>query len=511
MKKSPNSVYVLGSDIGTSGAKSVVLDARGRVCGWAIADYPTLRPCPGWAEQHPEDWFKAFCTTVQRAIEEAGIAPENIATVCVVGITHNAVLLDEGGRVLRPSIIYTDTRSEVQVKSLRDRWGSEVSRRAYNELSPLWTWPQLLWVRENEPGIWRRVRRILFPKDYVRHRIAPSFLTDTIDAVGTLLYNPAEQAWIEDFCTDLGLPPGALPRPVQPCQIVGQVSRDGAAMSGLAPGTPVIAGTTDTAAEMFGAGAVRPGQATVKLATVGRIATIGEGPISDPKFLNYPHVLEGLWYPGTSTKFAASAFAWAGQVFWNHDHQQVDYNLMDQAAATAPPGSGGLIFHPHLAGEFAPYWDPHLRAGFLGVSVNHRRAHFTRAVMEGVGFSMRDALESILATGLDIREIRLIGGGAVSDLWSQIMTDILRREVLVPEGSDAAYGAALLAGVASELFEPEPAFLDGLISFRAHLSPGPAAEVYDELFAIYQEATEAITPVSHRLHDFQTSHADLSS
>ncbi|MEA3338311.1 MAG: FGGY family carbohydrate kinase [Chloroflexota bacterium] len=495
---------VLGSDLGTSGCKSIVLDAEGNIRGWALEDYPTLRPHPGWAEQHPGDWFSAFRNTAQQAIRQAEVEPEEIAAVCIVGITHNAVLLDENDAVLRAAILYTDIRSQTQSEALLQKWGDAIFQRTFNPLSPVWTWPQLQWIKENEPEVWRQTRRILFPKDYVRHQIAPSFLTDTIDPVGTCLYDPLENQWIDLFCADLGLPPEVWPEPVEPWCVVGGVSKQAAAETGLVPGTPVIAGTTDTAAEVFGTGAIRPGQTTVKLATVGRIATISEDPVPDPTFFNYPHVLEGLWYPGTSTKFAASAFTWARRAFWDEGDRSHDYKLMDQAAAGVPPGAGGVIFHPYLAGEFAPSWDPYLRASFLGVGIQHNRAHFTRAVMEGVAFAIRDALESILATGLEVDEIRLIGGGAASDLWAQIMTDVLQRELLVPESADAAFGSALMAGVAAGMFEAKSDSIGDLIRIRARRFPDEKrSTLYDDLFGIYRQAAESISDVSHQLHHFQ--------
>ncbi len=499
----------LGNDLGTSGCKSIVLDAKGDIRGWALEDYPTSRPRPGWAEQNPNDWFKAFCITAQQAIQQANVKPEEIAAICIVGITHNAVLLDENDTVLRAAILYTDIRSQAQSEALLQKWGDEIFQRTYNPLSPVWTWPQLQWIKENEPQVWQKIRRILFPKNYVRHQITPSFLTDTIDPVGTCLYDPLQNLWIDTFCADLGLPPEAWPEPVEPWSVVGTGSEQAAAKTGLAPGTPVIAGTTDTAAEVFGTGAIRPGQTTVKLATVGRIAAISEYPVPDPTFFNYPHVLEGLWYPGTSTKFSASAFTWARQALLDEGDRKYDYKLMDQAAADVPPGAEGVIFHPYLAGEFAPSWDPHLRADSWGVGVQHNRAHFTRAVLEGVAFALRDALASILATGHKVDEIRLIGGGAASDLWAQILADILQRELLVPEGADAAFGSALMAGVTVGMFDTQPESINNLIRIRARFAPNDIrSTLYDDLFSIYQDAAKALTEVSRQLHHFQTSQSE---
>lgn len=497
--------YILGSDLGTSGCKSIIMDAQGAIIGWAIKSYPTKSAYPGWAEQNPEDWFEAFCYTARQAICNANIDPAEISVVCIVGITHNAVLLDRQERVLRPSIIYTDIRSISQSSAILERWGEKVFEQTWNKPGPLWTWPQLMWVRDHEPAVWSQVDRILFPKDYVRNRIAPSFLSDPIDPVGSLLFNPLEKDWISEFVDDLRLPQKALPPIFPVTDIVGRVTEGAAQETGLKAGTWVAAGTTDTAAEVFGVGALSCGQAIIKLATVGRIMAISSGPLPNPAFLNYPHVLHGFWYPGTSTKFAASAFSWARRALWEDGGSTDIYQLMDREAESAPAGAGGLLFHPYLAGEFAPSWDPYLRASFIGLGRDHTRGHFTRAVMEGVGFSLRHALESVLEMGLVIDEIRLIGGGAESRLWSQIIANIFDREIVVPVGMDAAFGAAILAGVSAGVFEDSPEAIHRLIQFRSHYYPQPATvALYDRLFGIYREAAGAMREISHKLHYFQT-------
>jgi xylulokinase len=497
--------YILGSDLGTSGCKSIVLDAEGMIRGWAMQSYPTRRSHPGWAEQNPQDWFQAFCQTTQSALAQAQVQPQAIAMVCIVGVTHNAVLLDADRQVLRASILYTDSRSEPQSRELLETWGEDIFQRVHNQVSSIWTWPHLLWIRENEPELWSRIDGIMFPKDYVRHCITPSPVSDTIDPAGTLLFDPVEKKWIEPFLGQLGLREEVFPKIMTPMQIAGHVTHAAAAQSGLAPGTPVLVGTTDTAAEVYGSGAVRVGQAIVKLATVGRIAAVANGPLKDPAFLNYPHVLDGLWYPGTTTKFGASAFTWARSAFWNGAQENLEYETLDNLAAGAPLGSGGLIFHPYLDGEFAPSWDPYLRASFTGVSLGHQRRHFTRSVMEGVGFAIRHALESVVSKGLEVHEIRLIGGGSSSRIWPQIMANILRREVLVPDGVDAAYGAGLMAGVAAGFFGSTPDDLNRIIRVRDQITPhAEHMALYDELFAIYQHTASALRDTSHRLHAFQT-------
>lgn len=496
----PISSYVLGSDIGTGSCKTVLLDETGSVVAAAGAEYPTAHPHPGWAEQNPVDWYAAFCQTTRQVLAASSVAPPAIKAVCIVGVTHNPVLLDRDEKVLRPAIHFWDQRSQHQVRKIKERWGNSVRERALNEVSTLWTWPQLFWLRQHEPDVWQRMATILFPKDYVRHRLAPSLLTDTIDPAGTLLYDPRVNEWIEPFIRDLGLPLSALPA-IQPAtEVAGHVCRRGASDTGLRQGTPVLTGTTDTAAELVGSGALKDRQAVVKLASVGRIMIVMDKPLDDPHSLNYPHFYDGLWYPGSVTKYGAGAYRWAREAFWP-DLKGVDvYKQMDTAVKSIPPGSGGILFHPHLSGEYAPNWDPRLRASFVGLTVDHTRVHITRAILEGVAFQIRSALAQLKSAGGFFDDIRLIGGGANSPLWSQIMADVLGHSLLVPSERSAAYGAGLLAGIGVGLFPSDPDLLGQNIRIERHLEVNTERQkIYKQHYKLFQKADKVLTKISHQL------------
>ncbi len=489
--------YILGADIGTSSCKTVLVDDQGRAVAAASAEYPCHYPKPGHVEQEPEAWYRAFCNTTQRIIDSRD-DPTAIQAVCIVGVTHNPVLLDANDRVLRNAIHFWDKRSIHQVEEIVFRWGEQVRDRALNAPDPLWTWPQLLWIRENEPDVWDNIALLLFPKDYVRHRLVPSPFTDTVDPAGTLLYDPRRSEWIQEFVDDLGLSGSALPEIWRHDAFAGGVSSQAAADSGLVTGTPVLTGTTDTAAELIGSGANQPGQAVVKLASVGRIMLVMDRPLDHPSILNYPHIVEGLWYPGSVTKYGAGAYSWARKMLWSDTDDEGVYRKMDASAAEVSPGSDEIFFHPHLYGEYAPQWDSRLRASFVGLSVHHTRAHLTRAVLEGVAFQIRSALTQVLENGGVCREIRLIGGGAGSSLWAQIMADVLGLELLVPKEKSAAYGACLLAGTALNIFSSNP---DALIRTEA-FSPDPGlSEVYDGLYAEFRNIDQSLASISHEIDD----------
>jgi len=505
-----NDNYVIASDLGSGSCKTIIMDLHGKVAASAQFEYKTYYPHPGWAEQNPEDWYTAFCSTVHAVIEQAEISPEQVAGVGIVAVTHNVVLMDEHDKPLCPTILIFDSRSTAQVDDILDRWGDEVWKQTLNDVTPIWTWPQMLWIRENRPDVWRKTRHILFQKDYVRHRFAPAYITDVIDAGGTLLFNPVQETWIDKFCEDLELDPAWLPEVVNPLDVVTKVSPQGAADTGLAVGTPVITGTTDTVAEVLGSGAVRPGEAVVKLASVGRIAAVTTEPIHSPHILNYRHIFDGLWYPGTASKSAATSVRWLRDAAWSEGNQETVYSRMDQAASEVPPGSGGLIFHPHLLGEWAPHWDDQMRGSFVGLTARHTRDHLTRAVMEGVGFSIRDALAEMEDLGLKPTDIRLIGQGSKGSVWSYIIANILNRPLMVPEQVDAAYGTALITAMGIGALERRPEALDTVISMRQTIDPDPlVSSTYDRMFELYRQADEALRTVDLRLGEFEMAQEAL--
>lgn len=496
--------YVVSSDLGTGSCKTLIVDQNAKVVGSAQAEYASYYSYPGWVEQNPEDWVNAVGETIQTALKVAKIQPQQIECLGIVGVTHDAVLLGKDGKPLRDCILYLDTRSQNECNDLHNFWGDEIFNRTVNSISPVWTWPQLLWIKRNEPNIWEQVDKILFRKDYVRHCIAPSFVTDKIDAAGTLLYDPRREEWISDFIDDLGLDDSVFPKTVNPTDIVGEINGFGAELTGLKKGTPVIAGTTDTAAEVFGVGSFLPGQGTVKLASVGRITCVTTEPVVHPRSFNYRHIFDGYWYPGTATKYASSSLRWLRDSIW----PEVSYGEIDKQSIQIPPGCDGLIFHPHLQGEWVPYWDNKLRGDFLGLTQRHSRPHFARAVMEGVAFSLRDGMEFSASMGLNFDLISLIGRGSISNIWKQIIADTLNRTIRIPVERDAAYGAALITGMGVEMFSTDVEDLSKLIIFEEEREPSPSSvEIYNELFQIYQEADSALASISHQLNDFDEKYS----
>lgn len=496
---------VLGIDIGAGSLKTTVVDGLGRERGAASRDFATRSLHPGWSEQDPEDWWQALCATVPQALAAAGLGAEAVQAVSFSAGAHTPVLTDAENRLLRPAILWNDQRSGAEARELNETQGARILALALNKAAPTWTMPQLMWLTRHEPGVVARVRHVYVAKDWLRMRLAGDWHTDFTDAVGTLLWDHAGQCWSPELCAMIGWDLSTLPPVVQPTTVVGAVTAAAARECGLRPGTPVVCGTSDTSAESFGAGSDRAGAGVVKLATAGTVSIVGEQPRVHPTLINYPFAVPGLWYTITGTNGCASAHRWLRDRFFMRegDHGATVFAEMDALAAAAPLGAEGLLFHPYLQGERAPYWDPLLRADFVGMTMRHDRGHFVRALYEGIAFSLRDVLGQFQAQGLDMSEARIVGGGSRSALWRQIVADVLGVRIVLPAVTDASFGAALLAGVAAGFFADERAAArHGQASRAVHEPVAAQVRRYQDLFGLYQETARGLMDINHRLHAF---------
>jgi xylulokinase len=494
-------VWLMGIDMGAGSLKTMVVSSTGKVAGSASADIATRSPQPRWSEQDPAEWWQALCTTVPQALAQAGVSPDAIAAVSFSAGAHTPVLTDEAGKVLRPAILWSDQRSGDQVRRLQEKHGDRILAIALNRPTATWTMPQLLWLSENEPDVVKAARRLYVAKDWLRAQLTGDWVTDRTEAVGTLLFDATRNAWSQELCDMIGWDRSTLPFIVEPSSIVGHVTEQAARLCGLRAGTPVVCGTSDTSIETFGAGSVHAGDATIKLATAGTVSVVAEHPQVDPSLINYPLVVPGLWYTISGTNSCASAHRWLRDAFFMQPGMDggAAFQVMDEMAATIAPGSEGLLFHPYLQGERAPYWDPLLRADFVGLTFAHGRAHLVRALYEGIAFALRDVMEQFRALNIPIARARIIGGGAHSAVWRQIVADIMNLDILLPRTVDASYGAALLAGVGVGVFANEQAAA-ACADVIATATPDPQrVAYYDQLFALYKQAQAGLEPVNHSL------------
>lgn len=434
--------YVLGIDFGGGASKATLLSEAGEIVATNTVEYPTLYPAPFHVEQDPMDWYRATRENIVAVLGKSGVAAADVKALFLDAATHTAVLMDENFNVLRPAIYWTDTRSIAEVEYLAANYGKEIEDIALHRVGTIWTLPQLLWVKNHEPDVWARTKRILFAKDFVRHQLTGDYVTDHIEAEGSMLYDYEGRDWSRKLLGILDFDINDLPRLVEPTDVAGTVTERAAADVGLLAGTPVLCGSTDTAMEVFASGATKKGDMTLKLATAGRICVLTDKAYPDRNLINYSYVMDGLWYPGTATKSCAASYRWYRDTFGG------DYRALDEGAASVPIGAEGLFFHPYLNGELTPYNDPRLSASFVGARAGHTKHHFTRAVLEGVSMSMLDCLKALDAIGIAHSDAAvIIGGGGKSPLWRQITADVLGFTLIEKKHSDSSFGSAMMAGV----------------------------------------------------------------
>lgn len=358
--------YLLGIDFGGGASKATLIDTNGNIVAESTAEYPTYHPTPDACEQKTEDWQKALIENITVLKEKSGIDTADILCIAIDSATHTAVLCDENKIPIRDAIHWTDSRSIKESKELNDKYGEEILKLSYHKPGVFWTLPQLLWVKNNEPENFGKIRHIFFEKDYIRYLLTDVFCTDYIEAEGSMLFSSEKMCWNHKLCEIAGISEAYLPPVKKPTDIIGSVTEKAAEITGLTTGTPVICGTTDTVMEVFAGGAVNKGDVTVKLATAGRICVITDKPYPHRDLVNYSHIAEGLWYPGTATKSAAASYRWYRDTFGGN------YKELDEGAMNVPLGCEGLCFHPYLNGELSPYADPMLCGSFTGVRATHK-------------------------------------------------------------------------------------------------------------------------------------------
>ena len=483
--------YLLGIDFGGGASKATLLGEDGNIVAENTVEYPTLYVEAGACEQSSTDWISALCENVGAILSKSGVLPSNIAAVAIDSATHTSLVCDGDFKPLRNAIHWTDTRSRAQAKKLYEKYGEQIFEKTFHKPDTIWTLPQLLWLRETEPELFSRVKYIFFEKDYIRYFLTGVFCTDYIEAEGSMLFDCRTLEWDAELCSMCGVDISMLPPVRKPTDVIGSVTEDASAATGLCVGTPVICGTTDTVMEVFASGAVEKGDITVKLATAGRICVITDKPYPDRHMINYSHIIDGLWYPGTATKAAAASYRWYRDTFGG------DYRELDAGAAEVAIGCDGLMFHPYLNGELTPYADPQLCGSFTGVRATHTRGHFTRAVLEGVSLSLLDCKTYL--DGLDIsynKQATLIGGGAKGKLWKQITADVLGITLRTTESSDSSLGSAMLAGIAVGVFKDAKSAAALCVKQDSVTYPNPEnTEKYRRIFEDYKKIHDALAPI----------------
>ena len=489
--------HLLGIDVSTTATKAVLIDAHGRTVAVASSTYDLSTPKPLWAEQDPALWWRAARHAIGEALATSGLAADSIAAVGLTGQMHGLVLTDEAGEVLRPAILWNDQRSAAECDHMRERLGlEELVRITGNDAFPGFTAPKLLWVRHHEPEIYRRVRQMLLPKDYVRYRLTGAYATDRAGAGGTLMLDLESRDWSRPLLDAFDIPPDWLPPTHEGTDVTGRVSRAAAATTGLAAGTPVVGGGGDQAAQAVGVGAVVPGVVALTLGTSGVVFAASERPLIERtgRLHAFPHALPDTWHVMGVMQSAAGSLRWYRDVV----APGTDFaELVDEALSVAP-GAQGLTFAPYLSGERTPHADPYARGAFVGLTLAHGRPHMTRAVLEGVAFGLRDNLALMAEVGLsDVSQVRISGGGAVSPLWRQILADTLGVELVRVRATEgAAFGAALLAGVGAGVWPSAAGACGEAVELGETTRPDPESrEAYQGLYQRFRAHYPALKPL----------------
>ena len=492
---------LLGIDYGTGGCKVTVLDETGGFVGEASTEYVTHHEHLGWSEQEPADWWTALCASLKK-LSAKGVDLKSVVACALDGSTHNAVLLGADYRPIRRTIMWTDQRATAECEALKAGWGEKVFAACYQMPAPTWTLPQMMWLKVHEPEVLKKVEHVLFVKDYVRCLLTGKAATDYIEAQGTLFFDMKKMAWDAELVELSGLRMSALPELIKPTDVVGTVTKEAAAATGLPESCVVVCGSSDSAVEDYGAGAVEPGDLIIKLATAGNVNSMTATPHPHPKTLTYSHIVPGMWYSVSATNAAALCMRWLRDTFYKEEGEgrmekvRNLYSLMDGEAQSSPVGANGVFFHPYLQGERCPYWDPNLRASFTGVSISSTRGDFCRALMEGVAFSLKDCYGTLEEMRLPVKRIFLIGGGARSKLWSEIVCNVFNRPVAVPTPGDASFGACLLAGTGIGVFADVKDAVAKCLHVDRTIEPDPKAALeYDHLFTCYRKIHDALAPV----------------
>lgn len=490
----------IGVDVGTTGARALAVDEQGSVLAAATSAYPLLTPRPRWTEQDPADWWggvREALGRVAREVEGLGQAPAGIG---LTGQMHGSVFLDAAGEVIRPALLWNDQRTGKQCQEIAERVGpARLVEITGNPALTGFQAPKVLWLRDEEPDAFERVAKVLLPKDYVRYRLTGGFATDVSDAAGTLFLDLERRAWSSEVLDALEFPEGWLPAVFESPETTGALQAVIADELGLPPGLPVAAGGGDNAAAGIGTAITREGLVSSSIGTSGVLFAHAERCTLDPsgRVHAFCHAV-----PDRYCLLAVTLSA-GGSLRWWRDVTGSTYEELVAEAGTIPAGAEGLLFLPYLTGERTPHLDPDARGAFVGLTARHTRGHLTRALMEGVLFSLRDGLEIVRVLGVEPTEIRAIGGGASSPLWLQLQADVYGTPIsrlAIEEG--AAYGAALLGHVAAGTFA-DVAEATAVVRILDDVTEPDArsAEVYDALHAVYRDLYQATRADVHRLAD----------
>lgn len=490
--------YLIGIDIGTSGTKTVLFDEKGDTVSSCTLGYEMAQPKMGWAEQNPDDWWNATYKGIYSVMAQSNINKNDVKGIGLSGQMHGAVLLDKNGDVLRSAIIWCDQRSSRECEQITDIMGRDrLVEIAANPAITGFTAPKVLWVKNNQPHIFDKIAHLLLPKDYIRYKLTGEFATEVSDASGTLLLNIRERNWSKELIEKLGFETAWMPKVYESQFVSGRLTKKAADLTGLNEGTSVVGGGGDQAAGAVGNGIVKEGMVSSTIGTSGVVFAYTDKVTIDPKgrVHTFCHAIPGTWHVMGVTQGAGLSLKWFRDNFGSDEKAlgaftgTDPYEYISSEAAKADPGSDGLIFLPYMMGERTPHLDPFAKGVFFGLTAKHGRNEFIRSIMEGVVFSLRDCLEIIKGMNIPVSEVRASGGGARSDLWRQMQSDIFSKDIVTINSKEGpALGAALLAGVGTGVYSSVEQACENAIKKVDAISPEyKNMAIYEKNYKLYRE------------------------
>lgn len=487
--------YVIGLDISTTATKALLLDEAGVVVANTSSSYEYDMPKPRWTEQHPIVWWDAAVEALRSLLEQTEVSGVDVDAVGLTGQMHGSVLLDTVGDVVRPAILWNDQRTVDECNEIRRRLGRQrLIEITGNDALTGFTAPKLLWVANHERENWRRVATILLPKDYVRFRLTDVRAVDAADGSGTILFDLEDRTWSAEVLAALGIAESQCPMVFEGPEVTGTISHTAASLTGLAAGTPVVAGGGDQAANAVGVGAIVSGIPALSLGTSGVVFATSDGPAfdSDGRANSFCHATPGKWHMMSVMLSAAGSLQWLRDAL----APRTSFEDLVSGAADVDPGASGLIFLPYLSGERTPHNDPKATGAFVGLTLEHDLRHMTRAVLEGVAFGLRDGLNVMVAVGVPQPvSIRASGGGTMSSLWRQILADVLEAKIdIVATGEGAAYGAGLLAAVGAGHFDSVESAVKTAVDVETVAVPSDNVALYRDMHLRYMDLYPALEP-----------------
>lgn len=498
--------YLLGIDIGGTGAKAGVFTLDGILVRTGYGEYQMISDVPGQAEHDAEAWWLSTVQAVRDAICDV---PADEILAIGIGCTNGLVAVDRQGKPLRPAIMLWDQRALPEVDRIRKLLDADtVFNITGNPVAPgAYSLPTILWLKHNEPQTFQAAHKLMVPGGYLVARLTGEFTIDYSRASTTLLFDIREKKWHQPFLEALDIPVEKLPRPEPSDAVVGKITAEAASLTGLRPGIPVIAGCMDTLGASIGSGVMRQGECFVIMGTAARVSGPLEKAVFDSRFMNCTHVIPEHWLYIGAINGVGSSLRWIRDTFCQMEQGVADftgqdvYDLITAQADQSPPGSKGLLFLPYISGERTPIWNPYARGVFFGVTLGHNRNDFFRSVLEGAAFAIRHVVEILeIESGVAIRNLRIGGAAASSRVWNQIIADILGKKIVsLTQSHTEVLGAAILAGVGLGVYPDISSAIEKTVIPGEEFKPDPEAlAAYDRLYPMYKNL---YTDVQHHFEE----------